>query len=211
MISTKHIKVDLGCGKQVIEGWINVDYAWGARLAKIPFFSLLNKKVHLFKMDWDSRILVHDLHRRFPFKDNSVDVIYASHLLEHFTKEEGIQFLKECHRVLRTNGILRIVVPDLAALIAKYTKREIPADEFVDKLGVMPEISGPGRLKKILAKQIAFPHRCMYDKEALLEKLRIAGLRAESKKAFDSTIEDIGKIEIYSRTEDSVIVEARKI
>jgi predicted SAM-dependent methyltransferase len=210
-VSMKLIKVNHGCGKQVVEGWINVDYALGAHFAKIPFFRLLNKSVHLFEVDWDPRILIHDLRRRFPFKDNTVDVVYTSHCLEHFTKEQGMQFLRECHRVLKTNGILRVVVPDLAVLIAKYTKGEIPADEFVEKLDVIPTSSNRGCLKKFFTNLIAFPHKCMYDKETLLKKLRMVGFQANQRKAFNSYIEDIGKIEIESRTEDAVIVEGRKI
>jgi SAM-dependent methyltransferase len=209
-ISTK-LKVNLGCGKQTIEGWVNVDYALGARFAKIPFFRLLNRKVRLFKVDWDPGILIHDLRRRFPFRDNTVDVIYASHCLEHFTKDQGVQFLRECHRVLKTNGILRVVVPDLAALIAKYANGEIPADEFVEKLVAIPTSSNRGCLKRLFANLIAFPHKCMYDEKTLLNKLRMVGFQANQRKAFDSAIEDIGKIEIESRTEGAVIVEGRNI
>ena len=190
---------------------MNVDYALGARFAKIPFFRLLNRKVRLFKVDWDPGILIHDLRRRFPFKDNTVDVIYASHCLEHFTKDQGMQFLRECHRVLKTNGILRVVVPDLAALIAKYANGEIPADEFVEKLVAIPTSLNRGCLKRLFANLIAFPHKCMYDEKTLLNKLRMVGFQANQRKAFDSAIEDIGKIEIESRTEGAVIVEGRNI
>ncbi len=48
-----------------------------------------------------------------PFPDRSFDVVYHSHVLEHLSKSEASKFLKECSRVLRPQGVLRVVVPDL--------------------------------------------------------------------------------------------------
>ena len=59
------IKLNLGCGMQVVKGWINVDYSLGARLLKFRFFRLLNKKLNIFKVNWDSRIFIHDLLKTF--------------------------------------------------------------------------------------------------------------------------------------------------
>jgi len=79
------VKLNLGCGAQVVDGWINVDYGLGARMANIPWFKLINRRLHLFDMDWDPRIFIHDLRRPFPWNNESVDVIYSSHTLEHFS------------------------------------------------------------------------------------------------------------------------------
>jgi len=103
----QQVRLNLGCGSQTPAGWVNVDYALGARLVKLPFFAWLNRKLRLFKLDWDRGILIHDLRKRFPWKDSSVDVIYCSHTLEHFSKEEGVHFLNECYRVLKSNGLIK--------------------------------------------------------------------------------------------------------
>ena len=50
------MKLNLGCGSQIVDGWVNVDYALGARLFKFPFFRQLNSKVKLFELEWDTRI-----------------------------------------------------------------------------------------------------------------------------------------------------------
>ena len=42
------LKLNLGCGPVIIDGWINVDYAIGARLNKFLLFRKLNKKIGLF-------------------------------------------------------------------------------------------------------------------------------------------------------------------
>lgn len=113
------MKLNLGCGFQVPDEWINVDYAFGARFVKIPFFRRLNRKLKLFDLDWNQRIYLHDLTRKFPWRDGTVDVVYSSHTLEHFTGEQGRLFLTECHRVPKRNGIIRIVVPDLKVWVLK--------------------------------------------------------------------------------------------
>lgn len=57
------------------------------------------------------------------FESNSIDVIYASHVLEHFyynLNNELIDTLKEWHRVLKPEGKLLISVPDLKTLCWIY-------------------------------------------------------------------------------------------
>lgn len=205
------LKVNLGCGNHTPEGWVNVDYAFGARLAKIPFFRVINKKIGLFQMDWDDRIKIHDLRRTFPFDNGSVDVVYTSHTLEHFSKQDGKLFLGECYRVLRPGGILRVVVPDLEAIVSDYISGKTSADMFLDELYVISDTSGMGFFKKLLANQIAFPHKCMYDTRTMLSRLRQIGFQAKSRAAFESDITDIRQIESEGRTKNAVIVEGKRL
>lgn len=69
------------------EGIINVDLIPGEGIDTL---------VNLIKFPW-------------PWDDNSIDGIHASHILEHFLDHEA--FLRECHRILKPGGFLRIVVP----------------------------------------------------------------------------------------------------
>ena len=91
------MKIHLGCGKRDFDGWVNVD------LADFPH-------IH-------HRTSVDDLSI---FDDGIADVIYSSHTLEYFDRQEAIVVLKECKRVLKPNGILRVAVPDIDALIQVY-------------------------------------------------------------------------------------------
>lgn len=55
-----------------------------------------------------------------PFKDNSMDVVYTSHFIEHLSPEQASFILAESYRVLKKDGILRIVVPDLENICSEY-------------------------------------------------------------------------------------------
>ncbi|MGE9985068.1 glycosyltransferase [Desulfovibrio sp. SGI.169] len=55
-----------------------------------------------------------------PFADASFEAVYQSHVLEHFPREQAPAFLRECFRVLRPGGILRVVVPDLEGILRGY-------------------------------------------------------------------------------------------
>ena len=204
------MKLNLGCGARYVEGWVNVDYSFGARFAKVPFFSRVNKKLGLFDIDWDKRIVLHDLTTGFPWIDGSADVIYTSHTLEHLTKEHGHSFLEECYRVLRKDGIIRILVPDLKYLIDEYSNGNLHAEDVVERLGVLPG-NNTNALKNRLSFLIQFPHKCMYDASRLSTLLGEIGFRVKGMNPFVSDIGDIDRIELQDRTENAVIVEGRKI
>lgn len=203
-------KLNLGCGHQVPNGWINVDFALGARLAKLPLFRRLNRKLRLFNVDWDGGIVLADLTKPFPWPSDSIDVVYSSHTLEHLDRTQGRVFLTECCRVLKPNGIARILVPDLAGIVAQYVRGELAADRFVEALGVVGDDARDGPLKRRLAFLVRHPHRCMYDPPTLIRIMAEVGLDARARAAHDSDISDIEAIELLSRTPGSVIVEGRK-
>ena len=95
----KQISLHLGCGKRYIPGFIHVD----ARS-----FPHVDYVTSVDKLDM--------------FKDNSVDLIYACHLLEHFKRNQIDGVLREWRRVLRPGGVLRLAVPDFENLVKVYGK-----------------------------------------------------------------------------------------
>jgi len=54
-----------------------------------------------------------DLLGRLPLTDNSAQLVYSSHFLEHIPKPEVETFLRECLRILKPGGVIRLVLPDL--------------------------------------------------------------------------------------------------
>jgi len=59
------------------------------------------------------KVKISNLNNRFPFKDNSMDVVVANHVIEHLTQTE--LFIKEIYRVLKKNGYAVIATPNLAS------------------------------------------------------------------------------------------------
>ena len=90
---------NLGCGSRYAKGWRNLDF--------IPTGLGVER---------------HNLLDELPCADTSVDAIYSSHVLEHFTPEQARIFILNCYRKLKNNGVLRIVVPDLENICREYLK-----------------------------------------------------------------------------------------
>src|SRR5437870_645768 len=59
-----------------------------------------------------------DLRRTLPFADASVDAVFCEEAIEHIAKSEAEGFLRECVRILRPGGVMRITTPDLDYLAA---------------------------------------------------------------------------------------------
>jgi predicted SAM-dependent methyltransferase len=116
------------------------------------------------------------------FDDNSVEEIYASHVIEHLSfKHELPLALSEFNRVLIPGGLARIGVPDLPALCALYLD---PASTAADRYEVMRMIFG-GQLNA------ADFHYAGFDEEFLAARLSTAGFvdieRVGSFGLFDDT------------------------
>jgi predicted SAM-dependent methyltransferase len=92
-------KLNVGCGIKFHPEWVNVDM-----------------------VSYSPQVKVVDLTKGIPFPDNSFEVVYHSQVLEHIPKEKAADFIKECYRVLKPNGIMRIVVPDLENIVDEYKR-----------------------------------------------------------------------------------------
>ena len=100
----KKIKLNIGCGSDYKNGFINIDTHknYGADLVhQLPQVGLAVENGK-YKLKVDGKPL--------PFKDNSVDHIYCSRMLEDFLYEY-VPIMHDFHRVLKKGGILRIIVP----------------------------------------------------------------------------------------------------
>jgi SAM-dependent methyltransferase len=203
-------RLNLGCGPHAPAGWVNVDSALGARLAHLPRVSKWAHALGLVRLEWPRGIVTHDLRRRFPWPDESVAVVYSSHTLEHLSREEGRRFLSEARRVLVGGGVIRIVVPDLARVIAEYTSGRLGAERFVEALNVLPCDERDGAFKRRTAPLVRFPHKCMYDEKALVATMTACGFDAQVRAPFESAIHDVHVVEIESRVCEAVIVEGVK-
>lgn len=93
------VKIHLGCGARIIPGFVHID------AIAYPHVD------HVCAID------------RMPFlQDESAVMIYACHVLEHFQRREVDRVLREWHRILQKGGLLRLAVPNFAAISAVYQK-----------------------------------------------------------------------------------------
>jgi predicted SAM-dependent methyltransferase len=91
--------LNVACGKSFHKDWINIDFHSESKFVN---------QINIFD--------------GIPLKRNSIDAIYCSHFLEHLNSSQTNFVLKEFLRVLKTCGILRIVVPDLENICQEYIK-----------------------------------------------------------------------------------------
>ena len=89
--------LNLGCGNRFDSAWTNID----------------------FTPSGDS-VIGHNLLCGIPFPAETFEVVYHSHLLEHFPRHQAPALLGECFRVLRQGGIIRVAVPDLERIARGY-------------------------------------------------------------------------------------------
>jgi SAM-dependent methyltransferase len=125
------IKVNLGCGRRALPGWINYDSSIKIHVMKYRivrrlfyFFKIISKED--LESQWPRNVIRRDLRKGIPLKDNSVDYIYCSHMLEHLSLEDARKLIREAFRVLKPGGWMRIVVPDLKLLATKYVEEDLP-------------------------------------------------------------------------------------
>ena len=101
--------LNLGCGSRFHPAWENVDF-----------------------VSTNPAVRRYDLREGIPYTDSSFDVVYHSHILEHFSRQKALGFMRECYRVLRPGGVIRVAVPDLeqiAKLYLEALKRASAGDE----------------------------------------------------------------------------------
>ena len=141
----KQIKLHLGCWRRHIPGFIHID------IADFPHID--------YKRSIDNLPM---------FEDNTVGLIYSSHSLEYFDRQEAILVLEEWYRVLKPMGTLRIAVPDFKALCNVYIQHKN-----------LDLILGPlyGRMEIHTPEKENLYHKTVYDFESLKTLLKSIGFK----------------------------------
>ncbi|BFI76524.1 methyltransferase domain-containing protein [Sulfurisphaera ohwakuensis] len=182
----KVVKVNLGSGSRGIEGWINIDVGLKFTIYKfLPILSML-QKIGLASqgtINWiresgkpPPNWVKHDIRKRLPFPNNSVDFVYMSEVIEHFYYYESIEILKDIYRILKPSGILRITTPDIRKISSALLNNEIDAYHFNLFFYVEQNYHKPTFLERLAIKLYNTRYHCwLYDFESLKKMLKEAG------------------------------------
>ena len=140
-------RLHLACGRNIILTWVNVD------------------------LDDCAEVIGWDLRKRLPIANGTVDFVYAEHFIEHISLDDGERLMRECHRVLKPGGVVRLSTPDLAFVVEKYQQGDI--SEWAN-MGWLP--STPCRM--LNEGMRLWGHNFVYDRPELHALLGRAGFKA---------------------------------
>ena len=119
----KNVKLNLGCGVLLKEGFINVD--------RYTLEELKEAKGVLHQAVVKGRYVQGDV-RDLPFKDNFADYILATEILEHIPLADVTKTLKEWVRVLKPGGRMVITCPDFNALAKQWLETPFLPETYGD-------------------------------------------------------------------------------
>lgn len=108
-------KINFGAGDGKLDGWINVDLEPADRPEVLA-----------------------DLSRALPFASASVDCIFTEDFIVQLSLDEGYTFLSECRRILKPDGVMRLLTPDLERFARAYLEDPEWLIEIWDRFLAIP-------------------------------------------------------------------------
>jgi predicted SAM-dependent methyltransferase len=150
-------KLQLGTSNSPIVGWLNTDIVPTSR-----------------------QVAYLDATSRFPFKDNTVDYIFSEHMIEHIEYESALAMLRECCRVLKPGGKIRMSTPDLRVLAGLLFNEKTAARNFyVDWMTkkFLPDATSCKEVFLINNAFRAWGHQFLYDRITIEMTMKKAGFK----------------------------------
>ena len=148
-------KLNIGCGNNLLHGWLNTEYSAPLRPG----------------------VLFLDARRPFPMPDASFDYVFSEHMIEHIPLSSGAHMLRECHRILKPGGRIRIATPRLEFLMELMTGpaavHRAYADYHYADLEEEPSVRTPARILNDYHRR--WGHEFVYDEPTLRLLLERAG------------------------------------
>ena len=155
--------LDIGCGPNTSMEFVNLDYHWTPNI----------------DVCWDLSL------KKLPFEENQFEGIFSEHCLEHVSFEVTSTILKECFRILKPSGVLRIIVPDGEIYCDLYIRKK-KGEQVMLPYEEAGYISPMHRINGIFRK---YGHQFIYDFETLSILLKNVGFSQISKVSFGKGIQ----------------------
>jgi predicted SAM-dependent methyltransferase len=151
--------VQIGAGANRHEGWLHTNW--------FPI------------RPWGRQSIFLDVTRRFPFPDASLDYVFSEHMIEHVPYAGGLAMLRECMRVLKPGGRVRISTPDLRLTCSLLSGDLSPLQRAYVEWTAQHDVDpgDPPRAMAVINKTMrGWGHQFIYDEETLRESMERAGL-----------------------------------
>ena len=177
--SKKPVFLEFGSGsRKGVNGWTTIDITDGADIS------------------WD-------INRLLPIPDNSVDKIYSSHFLEHFSITEIQKILSECYRIIKPGGWISACVPDASIYINAYVNNsKLDENQFC---GYKPAFHYHSKIDYV--NYIAYlggEHKHLFDSDNLVGIFKSCNFQNAKTRNF------INELDLKERNHQSIYVEATK-
>lgn len=147
-------KLHIGCGHNKIAGWLNTDITDHADVAYL------------------------DATSTFPMPDASFDYAFSEHMIEHVPYEAGAVMFRECLRVLKPGGKVRIATPNLDNILALHTATPTEAQSRYIRWSTDRHTPGRGQYSGthvVNTFMNSWGHQFVYDVASLTRQLVDAG------------------------------------
>jgi predicted SAM-dependent methyltransferase len=189
-------RLHIGCGDNELPGWLNTE--------------LCPRRSQVYL----------DATRPFPLPDNCIDVIYSEHMIEHVPWSGGREMLRECFRVMKPGGLLRVVTPDLAFLVRLLQDPDAPLHQgyteySLSQYRITAPAGGAAHVVNHFVK--AWGHQFIYDERTLRQLIQGAGFVDISPRRLDESADRaMTRLAKTDRMPDgylsleSLVLEARK-
>ncbi|MGB0564058.1 MAG: class I SAM-dependent methyltransferase [Spirulinaceae cyanobacterium] len=171
----------VGCGLVVGESWLNTDASSSLRLVKLPFIGRwLQKRLNL--PAWSTQVRYGNIVQGLAIAPNSCELIYASHVLEHLSRQDFDRAMQRIFNYLQPGGMFRAVVPDLEMLAQQYCQAlqdPVTAPQAADNFMHLSCTGHPGSRATFRQRlQDAFAnhrHQWMWDQASLQQAFEVVG------------------------------------
>lgn len=209
-------KLNIGSGPVQPDGWDNIDGSMRARLTtKFTWADNLLTKVGAIKpTTFRTDTVYANLFKGLPYPDGVASVAYAGEVWEHFEYDDTVMLTKECFRVLKPGGVLRLCVPDGMQYWPKYI-------ELVEAELAKPQAERSSQAirdhmkwfwddictRPTRMKSFGHFHKWQFDEVQLVEMLENCGFESVARMPYhESRVPGIEKVE----RSDFLIVEGVK-
>jgi len=150
------------------------------------------------------QFIQHDVTKGLLGDDNSVDIIMSNHFIEHIDRAEGKKFFKECYRVLKPKGVIRLSTPDTKLITREYLEGRIWEYKYINTGVEQADDEAEAYYNLLLAG-----HKTIFDEQSLTKLLEKIGFKEIKRVSpFESRSEVIQTQAITTHPSISLVLEA---